>query len=458
MKPSRKAYSVSELTQKVRAAIEGNIGTVWVEGEVSNLRQQSSGHQYFSLKDANAQLRCVLFKTDAPSVKLRDGVKVQAFGNLSVYEAQGQYQLIVRMVQLCGLGELQARFEELKRKLNAEGLFDPARKKPIPKFPVTIVLVTSPSGAAIRDMLNILGRRAPWVRVLIGPAPVQGMTAGEELAKRVRWLGKASGNQLPKIDTMIIGRGGGSIEDLWCFNDEKLARAIAACPIPVVSAVGHEIDFTISDFVADQRAPTPSAAAELVVPNREELNQYLDQVGNRLTSNVHRTVQHWRKFVDLLARSGAFREPGRVLQDRKLRLDELEMRMREAGKLQLRQARERTASAQRLLELSRPSRQLEMRKERLVSLKQRLHSTAQRRMVQLSDQVSRLEQLLRTLGPDSVLKRGYSLTLTPDGRILRKLEDVQEGDEVVTRLEDGSIHSQVTAKEAEGGEAPAASE
>lgn len=443
MKPSRRAYSVTELTQKIRAAIEGGIGTIWVEGEISNLRQQSSGHQYFSLKDSTAQLRCVLFRTNAPSVKLRDGVKVQAFGEISVYEAQGQYQMVVRMVQLCGLGELQARFEELKRKLNAEGLFDPARKRPIPKFPNTIVLVTSPSGAAIRDMLHVMERRAPWVRVLVGPAPVQGAGAGQELAKRVRWLGKASGNQLPKIDTLIIGRGGGSMEDLWCFNDEALARAIAACPIPVVSAVGHEIDFTISDFVADLRAPTPSAAIELAVPDRAQLDQHLQRTQARLSSNVQRTLQHWGKVVDLLARSGAFREPGRVLADRKIRIDEFEMRMKEAALVQLRRMSDRARNAQRLLELSRPTRILQQRRERIEMLEERLQVAAKRQISHAQDRVSRLGELVRTLGPESAFQRGYSLTLNKEGKVVRSPADVQPGDELVTKLKGGSVHSEV---------------
>ena len=312
------------------------------------------------------------------------------------------------------------------------------------KFPKTIVLVTSPSSAAIRDMLNILSRRAPWVRILIGPAPVQGSGAGEEIARRIRWLGKASGKQLPTVDTIIVGRGGGSAEDLWCFNEEVLARSIASCPIPVVSAVGHEIDFTISDFVADLRAPTPSAAAELVVPDRAELFQQFERTRSRLQNNVTRSLQHWRTVVELLARSGAFREPGRVMLERKQRLDELNDRMADGARGRLSQAKDRAANAQRLLELSQPSRILQQRKERLVMMGDRLGTAARRQLAEFSRQVEGLGNVVRTLGPESVFTRGYSLTMGADGKALTSIQGLEPGEKLVTRLADGSLESEVT--------------
>ncbi|HEY1083261.1 MAG TPA: exodeoxyribonuclease VII large subunit, partial [Prosthecobacter sp.] len=275
--------SVTELTREIREVLEGRIGTVWVEGEISNHRLQSSGHQYFTLKDAGSQLSCVMFRGAArSSVRLADGAQVQVQGEITVYELRGQYQMVVRQVQMRGQGGLQARFEALKRKLYDEGLFAPEAKKSIPKFPRTVALVTSPTGAAIQDMLNILTRRAPWLQVVVYPVRVQGTGVERETIRALEVLNAAQDHGLPVPDTIVIGRGGGSIEDLWAYNEETLARAIYASRIPVISAVGHEIDFTIADFVADLRAPTPSAAAELLAPDVAELRRHLDVAGRRL--------------------------------------------------------------------------------------------------------------------------------------------------------------------------------
>src|SRR5580700_3553171 len=260
--------TVSELTRTVRDVLEGHIGDIWVEGEISNLRKQSSGHHYFTLKDDRSQVACVMFARSYGAqtrIALCDGMQVQAYGLISVYEARGQYQLIVQLVQPRGQGLLQAKFEALKRKLQAEGLFDPNHKKALPKFPKRVALVTSSSGAAVQDMLNILKRRSPWLSILICPVRVQGEGAATEISEMIDFVSSRAGEL--KIDLMIVGRGGGSLEDLWEFNEERVARSIFGSRIPVVSAVGHEIDFTIADFVADLRAPTPSAAAELVGPD-----------------------------------------------------------------------------------------------------------------------------------------------------------------------------------------------
>lgn len=285
-------HSVSDITADIRASLEDGFHSVWVEGEISNLRRPGSGHSYFTLKDSFAQLSCVFFKGAASRspVELRDGLQVQVQGDISVYEARGQYQLIAKVVQPKGAGDLQARFEALKRKLDAEGLFAPERKKPIPVFPTTIGIVTSPTGAAIRDMLNVFSRRAPWIRVVIYPARVQGEGSAEEIAAGVRAFDE--GVIVPRPDLVIVSRGGGSIEDLWSFNEEVVARAIASCSIPVMSGVGHEIDFTIADFVADRREPTPSAAAENATPDSETLFRHLDilraSLDNRVAGHLDR--------------------------------------------------------------------------------------------------------------------------------------------------------------------------
>src|SRR5581483_1677226 len=316
-------FSVSELTRSVRVCLENAIGEVWVQGEICNHRKQSSGHQYFGLKDERALLSCVLFyKNSLRQPALSDGMLVQARGDLTVYEARGQYQLVVNLVQAAGVGLLQAKFEALKRKLDAEGLFASERKKALPKFPRTIGIVTSPAGAAIRDMLNILARRAPWVRIVINPVRVQGAGAAAEMAVAVREFNESA--QLPPMDVIVVCRGGGSAEDLWEFNEEILARAIFASRIPVVSAVGHEIDFTISDFVADLRAPTPSAAAELIVPEAADLQRRFAQFSMRIQRELTNCLAKWKSDLAALARSPLFREPRKLLAESSQRIDSAE--------------------------------------------------------------------------------------------------------------------------------------
>src|ERR1700737_1482874 len=274
---STKVLTVSELPGKIRGTLETKFGAVWVQGEVSNYKLHPSGHQYFTLKDARAQIACVIFRNTMAPLRqpLVDGAQVQLYGNVSVFEARGQYQLSVQILQPLGLGLLQAKFEALKRKLEAEGLFDPARKRVLPKFPRRIGIVTSPSGAAIRDMLNVLRRRAPWLQILINPVRVQGTGAAQEIAVAIRELGQPTEAFAP-LDLIVVTRGGGSMEDLWEFNEEIVGRTIADVTVPIVSAIGHEIDFTIADFVADLRAPTPSAAAELIVPDIVDLRRPME--------------------------------------------------------------------------------------------------------------------------------------------------------------------------------------
>jgi len=302
-----KVLSVSELTRSIRGTLETKFGAVWVQGEVSNYKLHPSGHQYFTLKDARAQIACVIFRNTMAPLRqpLSDGAQVQVYANVSVFEARGQYQLSVQIIQPRGLGVLQAKFEALKRKLDAEELFDPARKRALPKFPKRIGIVTSPSGAAIRDILNVLRRRAPWLQILINPVRVQGTGAAQEIAVAIRELANPNENFAP-VDLIVLTRGGGSMEDLWEFNEEIVARTIADMTVPIVSAIGHEIDFTIADFVADLRAPTPSAAAELIVPDIVDLRRQMDAsargLGRELLNRMRDAQQRLDHAREILRR------------------------------------------------------------------------------------------------------------------------------------------------------------
>jgi len=320
-----KILTVAELTRAIRGTLETKFGAVWVQGEVSNYKLHPSGHQYFTLKDQRAQIACVIFRnTMAPLPRtlsgLADGAQVQVYGNVSVFEARGQYQLSVQILQPRGLGLLQAKFEALKRKLEAEGLFAPERRRPLPKFPRRIGIVTSPSGAAIRDMLNVLQRRAPWLEILINPVRVQGTGAASEIAVAIREL--ATLNVLwPSVDLIIVARGGGSMEDLWAFNEEIVARVIADVDVPIVSAIGHEIDFTICDFVADLRAPTPSAAAELIVPDIIDLRRRIDELAGCLQKCLHGFLEHQKTRLRFLSERTLARELLKRMHDAQQQID-----------------------------------------------------------------------------------------------------------------------------------------
>src|SRR5881394_344657 len=294
-----RVFTVSELTRSIRGTLETKFGSVWVQGEISNYKLHPSGHQYFTLKDQRAQISCVIWRDTmaSPRQSLVDGAQVQIYGTVTVFESQGKYQLRVEILQPRGVGMLQAKFEALKRKLEAEGLFAPERKRPLPKFPRRIGIVTSPSGAAIRDMLNVLRRRAPWLQILINPVRVQGTGAAQEIAVAIRELGLPNERFAP-LDLIVITRGGGNIEDLWEFNEEIVARAIFNSIVPVVSAVGHEIDFTICDFVADLRAPTPSAAAELIVPDVIDLQRRIDGCARALGRQLLDRVRDAQQRLD----------------------------------------------------------------------------------------------------------------------------------------------------------------
>src|ERR1700757_3978020 len=337
-----KIFTVSQLTRSIRSTLETKFGAVWVQGEISNYKLHPSGHQYFTLKDQRAQISCVIWRdTMAPLRKpLVDGAQVQVYGTVTVFEARGQYQLNVQILQPLGVGQLQAKFEALKRKLQEEGLFAPERKRPLPKFPRRIGIITSPTGAAIRDMLNVLRRRAPWLQILINPVRVQGAGAAQEIAVAIRELALPNDAFAP-LDLIVVTRGGGSIEDLWEFNEEIVARAIFHSRVPIVSAVGHEIDFTICDFVADLRAPTPSAAAELVVHSKHELSEKLLGIHKRMTQAVNYRLLRANNQLSRLTQHGAFVRMQDAIARRQQRVDDVMARLAQAQSRMLKEHRRR---------------------------------------------------------------------------------------------------------------------
>ena len=441
-----RVLTVSELTRSVRSALEAQIGTVWVEGEISNYRKQPSGHQYFTLKDAQSQVACVWFARAGLRLKqiaLTDGMQVQVRGALTVYEARGQYQLNVQVVQAGGAGLLQAKFEALKRKLEAEGLFDAARKRPLPKFPAAIGIVTSPTGAALRDVLNILARRAPWVRVVISPVRVQGDGAAEEIAAAIGEFNRFEEFDLPPVDVILVGRGGGSVEDLWEFNEEVVARAIAASAIPIVSAVGHEIDFTIADFAADLRAPTPSAAAELLVPDTAPLLQRLARLRGQLQRAATGLLGHEKGRLDFLARSALFREPGKRISEAAQQTDLTAEALRRGMQMRLDVAGQRLTALKATVRRHRPDQLLALRRLRFEGAHLQLADRLRQGLKERRAHLERVSQVLNLLAPEAMLARGYSVTTTAAGKIVYSVNDVLPHTTIVTKLRDGSIKSVV---------------
>ena len=416
-----KVLTVTELTRSIRNTLEVKFGAVWVQGEISNYKLHPSGHQYFTLKDARAQIACVIFRNAMPPLRipLADGAQVQVYGTVTVFEARGQYQLNVQILQPRGVGLLQAKFEALKRKLQAEGLFAPERKRPLPKFPRQIGIVTSPTGAAIRDILNVLRRRAPWLQILINPVRVQGTGAAQEIAVAIRELATPNEAWRP-LDLIVVTRGGGSIEDLWEFNEEIVARTIADVNVPIVSAVGHEIDFTICDFVADLRAATPSAAAELIVPDVADLRRNLDNcaraVGRELFNRVRDAQQRLDHAREILQRCLAHKLDGH------------------------KRALLRITAA---LQARSPARELMMRRNLFVDLHRRLIACPGRSLENARHRFQRTEGLLRVLGPDATLRRGYSITMNESGKIIGTIALVRPKMKIRTRVSDGEFGSEV---------------
>jgi len=390
-------FSVSQITGHIQHTLEKGFASVWVKGEISNLTRHSSGHWYFSLKDSGAQLGSVMFRRQNEGVRFEPthGMEITAHGRISVYPPQGRYQLVVDQMLPAGQGDLHLAFENLKKKLHAEGLFDPSRKQKLPAYPTKIGIVTSPTGAAIRDMINILSRRFPLAELILLPVKVQGDGAAAEIAKAIDSL-----NNMQECQVLLVGRGGGSLEDLWAFNEEVVARAIADSKIPVVSAVGHETDTTISDFVADHRAPTPSAAAELVVPDQVELTRWFMQVEQSLHSNIRGRIERYDQRLDAIARSYALKRPALMIEQFMQKLDQFE------------------------------DRSIRSTQEKIAIVTARLDN---------------LSVSVVALNPLNILDKGYAVISGAEGSVIRSIDEISDGSELHLRMKDGEISSIASA-------------
>lgn len=420
--------------------LERGFGTLWLEAEVSNFARPSSGHWYFSLKDSGAQVRCAMFRQRNTLCTLtpKDGQKVLVRARLGLYEPRGEYQLIVDHLEDAGLGALQRQYEELRAKLLAEGLFAADRKRPLPALPRRIGIVTSPTGAAVRDILHVLARRFPAVGVLIYPVPVQGAQAASDI---IAALGLAA--RRAECDVLILARGGGSLEDLWAFNDEGLARAIAASPIPIITGIGHEVDFTIADFAADVRAPTPSAAAELVVPDAAEWLHAFESGELRLQRAMQRRIADHRQRLAWLAGRAALVSPSARLTQQAQRLDELEQRLTRAQRRRLVTLLERLNWLQRRASLVSPGVRLTEQALRLQSLQQRLERASRAALRRARERLQPLVRTLNAVSPLATLERGYAIVSTPSGDILRDAAAVAPGTLIDARLARGQLRAKV---------------
>ncbi len=431
---NRSAISVSELNRQVKSLLEHSFMTLQVEGEISNLARPSSGHWYFTLKDDRAQVRCAMFRGRNQQVRFRpkEGDQVVVMAKVSLYEGRGDFQLICEQMQESGQGRLQQAFERLKLQLSQEGLFDASRKRPLPSPARHIGVITSPTGAAIHDILQVLQRRCPSLPVALYPTAVQG---NEAAAQIVRALELA--NRDGRCDALIVGRGGGSLEDLWPFNEESVARAIAASGIPVVSAVGHEVDISISDLVADLRAPTPSAAAELLSPDQSQLQQQLQVLRQRLARQTMRTLdQHRARLNHLRAR---LRHPGERLREQSQRLDQLELRLQRALNRRLQHSDQRLEALHQRLQRSSPSRLLERKQQQLAPLQQRLQHGIELLLQQRRQQLQFQARQLHGVSPLATLERGYAIVQDKNGQAITRQEQVSPGDQINARLHQGTL-------------------
>lgn len=444
--PARTTYSVSEIVETLRALLDSSFPSVWVSGEISNFSRPASGHWYFTLKDDRAQLRCAMFKNTnyyvRPQPKDGDAVLVRA--RLGVYPARGELQMVVEHLEAAGTGALLRAFEQLKGRLAAEGLFDAALKRPLPAVPRVIGVITSGTGAALQDILNALARRWPLAEVALYPVPVQGKEAPPAIIRALRELPR-----LAPADVILLARGGGSLEDLWAFNDEGVARAIRACPVPVVSGVGHEIDFTIADFAADVRAATPTAAAELATPDLAERYARVDSLDIALIGGTQRRLQAASEQVRQLAARLQRLHPGRRLQERAQRLDELDERLRRALPLRLAALRERLAAQGRRFEQARPDRRIAQLDARVAVVEERLRRRMQAAMTEPAARLRQAQAVLQSLNPSAVLARGYALAQGADGRVLHAGSEVAPGERVQVRLARGGFSADVVATEPE---------
>ena len=438
--PARDVLTPSQLNTLARDLLESAFPLVWVEAELGNVTRPASGHLYFTLKDARAQVKCAMFKPKSQWLKFvpREGLRVLGRGRLTLYEARGDYQLVMDHLEEAGEGALRRAFEELKAKLAAEGLFDAERKRPLPTHVRRLGVITSPSGAAVRDVLSVLARRFPLLEVDVLPVPVQGETAAAQITQMLRRAG-ASG----RYDALLLTRGGGSLEDLWAFNDEQLARAIAACPVPVVSAVGHETDFSLSDFAADLRAPTPSVAAELLVPDRSDLNNRLQGLQRRLaTLQQHGMRQAMQRADRAVLRLQALHPQAR-LQLLQRRQQEAQRLLESVWREQLERRRASLRHAAAVLRATQPRRRLALLRERLLALGPRQQAAIARELQRDALKLGGLARSLEAVSPLATVARGYALVTREDGSLVRSVTQVQEGDALRARLGDGELKLRV---------------
>lgn len=438
-----KIYSVTELNSTAQDLLESSLSHVWVEGEISNYRGvSSSGHCYFTIKDAGAQLDVAAFRGVMQSLrfKLADGLKILLLGKVTLYPARGRYQIVASAIEPAGIGALQLAFEELKKKLGAEGLFEASRKKPIPPFPQKIGVVTSPTGAAIRDILSVIQRRFASVEILIYPARVQGDGSKEEIAAGVRYLNQ----KYPNLDVLLVGRGGGSIEDLWAFNEEIVVRAIAESAIPVISCVGHEVDFTIADFVADLRAPTPSAAAELVVKNKAELLQTLGSLRSSLKNSLESKLSLLKEKLRTFQTSSAFAKPRNLIESRMQTLDFLSDNLEKSlDQFFISKERRLEILKEKILFLS-PRKKLEEESKLLAPFLERLVQSQKIQWERKVQKLHRSVEKLEALSPLAVLSRGYAIAWSiPAQKIIKSYADAPPGTELELKLGKGRVRALV---------------
>lgn len=434
----RDILSVTQLNRRAKQLLETHLPLLWVEGELSNVSVPSSGHWYFTLKDEYAQVRCAMFKGRNQLVKFipKQGQQVLLRARVSLYEGRGDYQLIAEHLEEAGSGALQRAFEALKAKLSAEGLFDSARKKPLPTLPKHIGVITSPTGAAIRDILSVLERRFPAIPVTILPVAVQGKDAAPQIVNALN-----DANRAELFDVLIVGRGGGSLEDLWPFNEESVARAMAQSTIPIVSAVGHEVDFTIADFVADLRAPTPSAAAELIVPDGDQWLETFIGYEFQLEDSLRGKIAHWQQKTEWL--QSRLRHPGERLQQQAQRLDGLEIRLARAIKHRLAENTHRLNHTQTALNAHSPERRILQLRARLQSAHQTLKMQTEYRLNNHKQRLASLARVLSSVSPLNTLERGYAIALDTEQQVIQSVSQAKLGEQIEIKLADGSLLSSV---------------
>ncbi|HHJ80080.1 MAG TPA: exodeoxyribonuclease VII large subunit [Candidatus Tenderia electrophaga] len=435
--PNRDIFSVSRLVRETKAVLEGSFPLLWLEGEISNFSRPSSGHMYFTLKDEAAQVRCAMFrgKNMHLRIKPKNGMQVLVRARLTLYEARGDFQIIIEHMEEAGLGALQRAFDELKSRLGQEGLFDTRIKQAIPALPRKIGVITSPTGAAIRDVLSVLKRRFPAIPVQIYPVPVQGDAAAAEIANMIKLADKRK-----ECDVLLLTRGGGSLEDLWAFNEELVARAIHACQTPLVAAIGHEVDFTIADFVADQRAATPSAAAELLSPDQDEIQQQLSKQFSRLQHQLRSRLQQSQQGLDWLDKRLQQQHPGQQLQARRQRLNELQQRLGRIVKNNINVKSHLLTQLNSQLQRHAPLQQLNQLEIRQQALQQRLHHAWERIMANKQQRLAITSRSLNNVSPLATLQRGYAIIQDEDNKtVFTDASKLNQGDKISARLARGSL-------------------